>query len=491
MLLALLFGIMLIVLQNIWISDDAYISYRVIDNARNGYGLRWNISERVQVFTHPLWLLLQLSITSLIGSIPVASIISSIALTISSFLVAIAFVAKRYTNAVFMLLLAGTSQAFIDYATSGLENSLGYLLVGLFFALYLQPHTPRRVFFLSFISSFIFLVRHDLVLLVLPPLLLILFQHRGLKIYSLFLAGALPAIAWEIFSIIYYGFLLPNTAYAKLNIDIPKTELISQGIRYIQERIVHDPVTIICIVSAVGICLLKPLRNLRPFGIGLIMYLLYIMYVGGDFMAGRFFSIPFFISILIISQLQKNTLALIILFFCVPVAFISPTSHLLHKDMKLPIFFNGIAHERAVYQPWTGLFAQTEKHDWAQGGISAKGKKVVVIRDNVGLYGYYAGPTVHVIDSMALTDPLLARTAQLNRIPNEYTRYTWWRIGHFQRIVPEGYVELRAGTKDTMPDQELTLYYRTLELITSGNIWDQKRWTAIWNNQFAFAPRKK
>src|SRR5262245_46151551 len=47
----------IVVVSAAWLSDDSYITLRVIDNFWNGYGLRWNVIERVQVFTHPLWLL--------------------------------------------------------------------------------------------------------------------------------------------------------------------------------------------------------------------------------------------------------------------------------------------------------------------------------------------------------------------------------------------------------------------------------------------------
>ena len=48
----LLFIILIVVIIiNAWLCDDAYISFRVVKNFVNGYGLRWNIFERVQVFT--------------------------------------------------------------------------------------------------------------------------------------------------------------------------------------------------------------------------------------------------------------------------------------------------------------------------------------------------------------------------------------------------------------------------------------------------------
>jgi len=47
-----------LLIRTAWLSDDAYITLRTIDNFVNGYGLRWNVAERVQSFTHPAWLLL-------------------------------------------------------------------------------------------------------------------------------------------------------------------------------------------------------------------------------------------------------------------------------------------------------------------------------------------------------------------------------------------------------------------------------------------------
>ena len=47
-----------ILLRTAWLSDDGFITFRTIDNFIHGYGLRWNVAERVQTYTHPLWMLL-------------------------------------------------------------------------------------------------------------------------------------------------------------------------------------------------------------------------------------------------------------------------------------------------------------------------------------------------------------------------------------------------------------------------------------------------
>ncbi len=38
-----------IIIKDGWLSDDAYITFRTVDNFIHGFGLTWNIDERVQV----------------------------------------------------------------------------------------------------------------------------------------------------------------------------------------------------------------------------------------------------------------------------------------------------------------------------------------------------------------------------------------------------------------------------------------------------------
>src|SRR5690349_5492822 len=54
---ALAVGYAVLVYRTAWMSDDAIISARTAYNVLHGYGLRWNVDERVQTFTHPLWMM--------------------------------------------------------------------------------------------------------------------------------------------------------------------------------------------------------------------------------------------------------------------------------------------------------------------------------------------------------------------------------------------------------------------------------------------------
>ena len=44
-------------LANAWVGDDAYITFRTVWNFVHGFGLTFNPDERVQAYTHPLWML--------------------------------------------------------------------------------------------------------------------------------------------------------------------------------------------------------------------------------------------------------------------------------------------------------------------------------------------------------------------------------------------------------------------------------------------------
>ena len=46
-----------LVIISAWIGDDALLTFRQIWNFINGDGITFNIAERVQAFTHPLWFL--------------------------------------------------------------------------------------------------------------------------------------------------------------------------------------------------------------------------------------------------------------------------------------------------------------------------------------------------------------------------------------------------------------------------------------------------
>ncbi len=84
-----------------------------------------------------------------------------------------------------------------------------------------------------------------------------------------------------------------------------------------------------------------------------------------------------------------------------------------------------------------------------------------------------SAPQTHLIDSCALTDPLLAR------LPALYTPD--WRIGHFYRLIPYGYEESVEQATNLIVDPVVKALYDDLRLITRApRLLSRARLAAIW-----------
>jgi arabinofuranosyltransferase len=479
-----------ILIQRAWLSDDAFISFRTIDNLLNGYGLVWNIEDRVQTFTHPLWLFL-LALTSLASQeLVFTTLWISIALTFMTVLLFITRLAVAPLTALFGLVLMALSNAFIDYSTSGLENPLSHLLLVVFFIIFFRmPASVKKIFWLSLVAGLVALNRLDLLLLVAPPLIYALVEVRQLKSLLYLAAGQVPLVAWEIFSLVYYGFPFPNTAYAKLGTGIPAADLAMQGIAYLRQSLSVDPITLTAIGSALLITiLLKDWRN-RTLAAGIGLYLLYMIKIGGDFMSGRFLAAPFLCSLVILARFDLTSLRLslkVILFStAIVLGLLSPTPNinfweadLTPKQRSAMVNENRISNERRFYRWATGLLSLDPEtgipqHPYALDGLKAKNSGARFARRiTVGMFAYYAGPQVTVLDELALGDALLAR------LPAKYNPD--WRIGHFQRTIPDGYLDTLRSGQNRLADSKLAQYFDQLDLITRGDLLAPGRFLAIW-----------
>src|SRR3982751_2016753 len=57
-LLAFAAGVTFFVYKDAWVSDDAVITFRYVDNLLHGHGASFNPGDKVQGYTHPLWFLM-------------------------------------------------------------------------------------------------------------------------------------------------------------------------------------------------------------------------------------------------------------------------------------------------------------------------------------------------------------------------------------------------------------------------------------------------
>lgn len=483
-ILWILIGIYLCaVLRTAWLSDDAYNTFRTVDNFLNGYGLRWNISERVQVYTHPLWMLVLVPAVALTGEVFFSSLTLSIVVSLGSVYLLASRISTSVVAGSITLAAALSSRSFVDYSTSGLENPLTHLIIALYYWCYFS-NVKRKGALLSLLLALGILTRHDLLLLLLPPLLLFLWDNRSKEAMIGCAVGALPFVAWTLFSLVYYGYPFPNTAYAKLNTGIPTGELFRQGLLYLYSSVEHDPITPACIAAAVAVAFAGRSRREIALAAGIVLYVIYTVRVGADFMEGRFFSAPFFAGLCLISRVRFSeastvaisSVAIAVLTLAGRGAPILCRSDYSNSEVR-PYF---IQDERGVYYPHTGLMrihhrdqSMPRDHRWAEEGKADHGQRKVVARGAVGFYGYFAGPRVHVIDIYALGEPLLARLPISN--PEA------WQPGHYLRWpLPKGYEASVTRNRNLVEEPKLRELYDHVRRVTRGRLFSWERFRSIW-----------
>jgi arabinofuranosyltransferase len=475
----------LAVLRRAWMCDDAFIMMRSVDNLVEGRGFVFNVGERVLGFTNPLWALLVAAVYSSIRNPYLTPVMLGVVVSAATAALLVVQGARDKRCVALVLVALCFSRAFVDFSTSGLENSLTHLLLVAYFFMVLRPQRAWLLK-LSLIAALAIVNRPDLAVLVAPALVYAWWRMRRAGANRRVLLGFLPAIAWFGFALVYYGFPLPNTVYAKLNACIPTRELAQQGLAYLVDTVINDSMTAIIVVAALASLAFLG-RWDKAAGVILLSMLLeltHIVVIGGDFMSGRFLTPSVAVSAVVLSHYGAQLLgdpqrlrlaAAAVAGILFSLSFSPFRDDPLREKKEIPK--NRIANERAWYQDHLSLLVNLRPVAWKEDGLYADGRRIrekhqkVTVAGNLGIYSWGAGPEVHVIDNQALTDPLLAR------IPFSYS---WdWRTGHLGRDVPPGYVETIEQGKNQLKDPCLRRYYDQLGPIIHGPVFTWARWKAI------------
>lgn len=460
-----------VILRLAWMHDDAYITFRTVDNFVHGYGLRWNTAERVQTYTHPLWMFVVAAGYFLTREIYFTVLLLSVALSVATVLL-VAFGTARSAAAGCVALFALTlSRAFVDYSTSGLENPLTHLLYAAFLVVFFRR--PGQMSLLALLASLAAVNRIDTVLLYVPVLVFAAATDGRARAAAAMVSGFLPFIAWEVFAVLYYGFPFPNTAYAKLfETGVSTGERVSHGLYYLLNSLRVDPPTLLVIGAGMVAAALARDRRQAVVALGVAAYVAYVVIIGGDFVTGRFLTAPLLGAAVLLSRWDSPPRVALATAAALTVAFA------LRGGGEPLMDAHGIADERPFYAPFTGLTAalrhvRVTDHPWAAEGLEARRTRLAVaIRGDIGFFGFYAGPGVHVVDVWGLADPLIAR------LPAR--RDVTWRVGHFTRAIPAGYPETLASETNSIADRHLAALYDRLALITRAPLFEARRLTAIW-----------
>jgi arabinofuranosyltransferase len=496
-LLVALYAVVLV--RTAWVSDDAYLTLRTVDNLVAGYGPRWNVDERVQVYTHPLWMLLITAFYAFTKEAFYTVALLSIAVSIAAVLVLTRLGPPRAAAVGVAILVL--SKAFVDYSTSGLENPLAHVLLAAF-SLQLAAARRldgRRLFALAATAGLATLNRMDHGVLLAPALAWALFRHRRPRGLLLVAAGFAPFIAWELFSILYYGVPYPNTALAKLHTGVGAGEMASQGLRYLENSLREDPLTLTAIAAALVAVALRRRPHELALGLGILAYLDYVVRIGGDFMSGRFLTAPLCVAVALLvggglpggrrAAALGLAAALALGLLARPIPTLASGRDYGLRRTKL-IDRWGVADERRFYFSTLGMWNQLPDARRPAAAPTRRGRALrrtaapLAVEGAVGVLGYAAGPTVHVVDYHALGDPLLARLPMASSDPR-YTAFLrmlthstpvrTWRIGHFIRNVPRGYLTTLLTGESRFEDPGIRAFWKHLAAVTRGPLLDGER----------------
>jgi hypothetical protein len=305
-----------------WISDDAFITMRYVKNFVEGKGLVYNVGERVEGYTHFLWLML-LAAAKAIGFDPVdASIWLGIAAYVGILVLLLAISLREHKKNSKMIWLPVAAALFAlnydteEWASGGLETSFYTLLILAAFYLwfYSRFSEQRRLLLTGIALALVALTRPDGVLFTATAASLLAIRGIrskqrpanvsktiGLLLLPSIVIGA-PYLLWKYF---YYGDILPLTYYTKSAGD----DYFAQGFFYIWLYFRVHFISAIALIAALFLLVRKNKIKDRPpedsyrgspsstaFAAIVVYLLLFVARVGGDFMFARFIIpvVPFF-----------------------------------------------------------------------------------------------------------------------------------------------------------------------------------------------------
>ncbi len=381
--------------------DDAFISYRYVENFIQGNGLVFNIGERVEGYTNFLWVIL----LSIFAGVGIDMVVISKLVGVASGCVMLLILhqlscrliyKKRWFLRLFpSLLLAGTS-AFAYWSISGLETSFFAMMALVSLYGYLGP---RRWWPFACVLAALIRPEGGLIfgILFLHDLLVGREQPSRSRLHLA--EFILPLLPFIVFRILYYGDIFPNPFYAKTGLSL---EYVASGLEYFWTFLKH--------YGLLGILYVTPLLFFRRMGSAeklliLLVYLysLYVILVGGDVLSADRFFVPILapMYLLLAASAQRayasfgrssvlNAVLTSGLFVILAVIFLVPQKPVRAARDSENYLVQGM-------QP----VVRCLKDDY--------GSEFSIALTTIGSASYHLGTKVRVIDMLGLTDRYIAR----------------------------------------------------------------------------------
>ena len=291
-----------------WMSDDGFITLRVVKQLLDGHGPVFNVGERVEASTSALWTYV-LAVADLATPLRLewTAVVLGILLTLAGVALATAGAVALLGEGGRDVLLLPAGAAVLaaltpvwTFSSSGLEGGLSFAWLGAcMFVLGRWANRERRLGVAGAVLLGLGpLIRPDLGLLTvlfLAGALATQWREDRWRDRLLLVAAALALpVAYEVFRMGYYGSLVPNPAIAK---EASRAAWTS-GWRYLREATLPYwlwlPIGALVLGGYLPLALhareqraWRPLAVLAAFGLGGLAHALFVTRVGGDFMHAR------------------------------------------------------------------------------------------------------------------------------------------------------------------------------------------------------------
>ena len=418
---AVFVGVLALAWLNRFVQDDAFIAFRYADHLAHGQGLVFNLGERVEGYTCFLYVLLVAAGIRLgLDPIPASYAIglASCAGTLwATFGLARALGLGRWV-ALAALALLGTNYTFSAFATGGLETQLHAFLVTWFLwmgadGLRVSDTPPRgaRLALCSVVGALAILTRLDASLLVLPMGILLAWDavaraHRwgeaGREWLALAAPGALLLGGWLAWKLDYYGSILPNTWYVK----VESRASLAQGAWFFYRFVSTYWLEAGLLFAAwKWRSVLADSRAALASAAGALLWIAYVIAVGGDWMEFR---------------LLVPALPLIAIFLARTAAQLEQSTRLglalgaliVAGSLQHGVVYNHTSHRDGIQSVWhLKSLLWAEEENWlgigrTLNGLFGRDPGVTIATTAAGAIPYYSG--LKTIDMLGLNDRWIA-----------------------------------------------------------------------------------
>ena len=498
----------LVAIAYFWVSDDAYQGLCQVVNFVESGVFSYNVCERVNTATCILFDIIVIPIYAITRNIYIATFIVNMTTTLIALYFLFYKICKCKNHIIFSGCALICSYYFICFCSSGLENSLLFMLDSMYVYYYMkqETYTHKDLIRLGFIAALLLLTRLDMaVIFFLPTVYAFIFKREDKSIIKMIrdgLVALLPLFVWLLFSFWYYGVPFPTTYYAKLKAGIPFELYLNRGLTYLFTNFFVDMLfSIILLYVSIKAVKYGVIKH-KLFIISLLARVVYLVTIGGDFMYGRMFTDIYFISICLFATLKeemiytKKNKKIMICFYIIfniinmlfagiieiamscnqyySVQYINEREHYntetsIQAHLGLPLI------HRFTYQleiPEDLLLNTIFVEDIKEIINNVEGKGHV----NTFIYGFVKMENldIYIVDTTALGDMFLANL----RVENVDEK--GWRVGHNFRTPPKGYSSTVYYLENKIEDENLAIYYDVICELTRGDLFSLERIETIW-----------